>query len=554
MQKKFERFHHWRHPEFYQMIAIMSLFIVCMPVWAFDPPPQEKKFTPIVLSTTDSIQKKQLNKIQDLKTKNPSKDFGLNMTKTTKMNQALIKNISMGHSTVCLGQELEISVNAEHPERPEDWVDVTINGYPGNRRFFHFTGTPGPRRILVVASTRDGLIQSRSLSVTVSDFPQMLFHKITTRFNPYHPYTIDFTIQNSDELGAAGNEFIWDFGDGKTETNTVPYISHNYEESQDGSTPYSTFLVTVQDPAGQLRTRLMVTLQDTYLEDKERGLVFPRVETSGVLDDLGRFQRGTFDIQNLENVPLIFTRAIAEYQYCDPNRRSTYVEVNPQNIIYQAGLEQQPLVSNTREITLGRELNNPIASKGRLSNVLKQEITGQTESSQTQSSLNLNITIGNQSDGQETGSSNTTSTSSTSSTVVVTPPAGTDFTIPFNPDGNTQTSISITVQPAIVPANQSHKGYITIDKSLIPSDVCGLAFHLIGTTPSNKKTYASLYYETKLNPYLTTPLTDQSLSDFLKELADRGLVPNENQITQEELYQLEQEGKVRRTQNGWEVI
>jgi hypothetical protein len=119
----------------------------------------------------------------------------------------------------------------------------------------------------------------------------------------------------------------------------------------------------------------------------------------------------------------------------------------------------------------------------------------------------------------------------------------------------------VTVPPApgasgvvVLPARHDHVGFITLDYARISEAVCGVGYHLKGVTADGLPAYASFYFAVKDNPSLKQRLTDPAMKAFLKEILRLGMVPGGRTVTQEDLYRLEQQGRIRRTANGWEVL
>jgi hypothetical protein len=193
-----------------------------------------------------------------------------------------------------------VEVNTRHPIDPEGWVSVAINGYPGVRRYLHFRGRVGARMVRVVAATEDGLRDTWTDSVVVQDCRRQPFHDVRSRFNPYRPHTVDLTVRTHKSPSPNRGVYLWDFGDGTADTTALPFVSHFYGDHIDGSRPYEQFVVSVTDSDRELTTRHAVTLRSVYYDNRKRGLIQPRVNTSGRLERWGRWLSGRYSIQNLE--------------------------------------------------------------------------------------------------------------------------------------------------------------------------------------------------------------------------------------------------------------
>jgi len=252
--------------------------------------------------------------------------------------QPLLQSVVCSKFDICQGEELEVTVTARHPTDPAGWVNVSINGYPGSHRFIHFMGLGGPRIINVVASTAEGFIQSTNLYVNVqTNCPPLAYHDLSVTGNRFHPFTAEFVVLNAGQLGSAGTNLLWDFGDGTIETTTLPHVSHSYESSMDGGSPYQAFLVTVMDPGQTIRTRYVVTVQDFYYYNKQKGIVQPRVQTAGNMELVGGVWAGRYSLRNLEASPITYCCGTIEYRSVGPkgtNYASTFVPIAPSDVLH----------------------------------------------------------------------------------------------------------------------------------------------------------------------------------------------------------------------------
>jgi hypothetical protein len=97
------------------------------------------------------------------------------------------------------------------------------------------------------------------------------------------------------------------------------------------------------------------------------------------------------------------------------------------------------------------------------------------------------------------------------------------------------------------------KGRVSLQEKDVPPEICGFAYHLLGKTKSGLRARASLYFEARPNLPLARKVTDEGTKRFLAELIRRKLVADPRVITDEDLYQLEQQGRIHRAVKGWEV-
>jgi hypothetical protein len=91
----------------------------------------------------------------------------------------------------------------------------------------------------------------------------------------------------------------------------------------------------------------------------------------------------------------------------------------------------------------------------------------------------------------------------------------------------------------------------------IAPGVCVVGYTLIGRTHVGRiplKAYASAYFEVRRNQGRAQVVSDPVTLSMLTALRDQQLVADEDRISTEELYVLQQRRKVRRTPAGWKVI
>lgn len=433
---------------------------------------------------------------------------------------------------VCREEVFLVEVDAQHPNGT-GWVSVTIDGYPGSRRYLQLHGEPAVRRVSVAAATEDGQIETRTLEIPVLDCEIAGEPRVRSRFNPYHPYTVDFVIENAAAVETwFKNGYHWSFGDGSVAVTPYPYVSHSYIDRLDGSRPYQSFTVTVSNEPGlfgpaEVDRSYSVTLQNNYYHAKKRGIVQP-VTISSRLERRGTRLAGTYRLRNLERVPIIFESALIEERFCDPNRSANPAPVLPSQVIYQGAR------SAAAAIAAGKSSPDLIeAEKIRLSLpglpadavVIPPRLNPEDPSPLDLESLDASFPAG-EPPTQGSGSV----------PIVTTPPA---------------TGASGVV---VLPAQHDHTGFVTLDFARISEGICGVGYHLKGVTADGLPVYASFFFAVKENPSLKQRLTDPAMKAFLIELLDRGLVPGGTTVTQEDLYRLEQQGRIRRTLNGWEVL
>ena len=199
---------------------------------------------------------------------------------------------------------------------------VRINGMPGEQRALQFEGLPGPRLINVSASTAEGYVDSETREVEVIDCgPPQPFARLSVGTNPYHHYVVDFLVANAAEIAPEGTQYEWVFGDGLTETTSVPFISHSYEEAllPDREYHYFHVSVTLQLPDGtSLQTPATVSIWNAYAAGRRRGLIQPLLTYQQELTLSGEQLFGKYTLRNLEDSSIVFSDRQVQFQPCDP--------------------------------------------------------------------------------------------------------------------------------------------------------------------------------------------------------------------------------------------
>jgi hypothetical protein len=418
----------------------------------------------------------------------------------------LIQDVAIPKRSVCVGEEVEVTVRASHPKGATRWVDVAIDGYPGSRRFLRFMGRPGPRLVHVAASSEGGLIESRTETLEVRDCQAPPALLVRARVNPYRPFTADFTVVPT--LGSQPGSYRWAFGDGRTQTTRAPYVSHSYADSLDGSKPYATFVVDVSGPARRGAARYAVTLQDNYWHLKRQGIVQPRVTATPTMTRRAGEWVGTYAIRNLEPGALVFDAATTEFQYCDVGRPSRFAAVAPS----VDALPPPPA--------------GPNVPAGPTVPAITPRIPSGTVPAMVPHAPGMPAIS------------------------VTTAPAG-----PANPTGHVGTAVATTIAgaPLTIAAGARQSRTIRLPDASLPSDVCGIAYHLSGRAATGEKAYASAYFVLRAPPQIARTVADAPLRQLLLALKGRGLIAAETEITHDTLYRLEQEGRIRQTATGWEM-
>ncbi|HEV8631010.1 MAG TPA: hypothetical protein VGV61_11890 [Thermoanaerobaculia bacterium] len=458
------------------------------------------------------------------------------------LRRDLEKRKDLQRDGVCRGEVFRVAVETQPPVSGQ-WVSVAIDGYSGDHRYLQLFGDPSTRLIQVVATSGDQS-QSKTVKVPVRDCAIEPAILVRSRFNPYHPYTVDFTLDNAAELKETFSGYRWRFDDGAIATTHEPYVSHSYFDRVDGAVPYQTFAVEVTGEARatgfaagrRVARHYAVTLPNNYYHAKRQGNLQPPAITSGAMESRGLRLVGSYRIRNLEKEPLVFRRALVENLSCDVQAPASPAATTPASVLFQGGKALATTIPVTRLSTSLRatvELRRSLPGLPADAIVVPPRIPGGTGPTRRDLGL-LDASSGHGAALPLGGAGGlgapVPSTGGTGGSGPATPLSGV----------------------VVIPAETTHQGFLTLDVTQIPPGVCNVGYHLIGTSQSGRPAYASLYFEVRDNPALRRHVSDAATRTFLLDLNRRGLVRGAT-VTQEDLYHLERRGKIRRTSRGWEI-
>lgn len=239
----------------------------------------------------------------------------------------LIQQVTLDKTKVCVGESLLVTVSAQHPESPQNTVDISINGQSGSSRYLQFTGEPGKRYINITAATPEKYIDRMQKQVEVIACNEnQVFPILAARPNPYYELTVDLDILNGDEFDEASPTYVWEFGDGQTEQTTTSFVTHDYSNAISRDQFYTVFQarVTVQrNGQPDVSTPKSLTIWNTYALNKKKGVIQPRITSDAKMELVNGKYIGAYTIKNLENESIQFTSRQFEYQFCDPEQHST---------------------------------------------------------------------------------------------------------------------------------------------------------------------------------------------------------------------------------------
>jgi hypothetical protein len=236
----------------------------------------------------------------------------------------LIVEATLDRDLVCPGEPVRVDVAAVHPEGAPNPVHVDVNGTAGNSVVLQFRGPAGVRYVQVTATTFEGHIDTRTLTVDVVECePGEAYPRVYARPSPFHELVVDFQVANTEELGD-GQTYEWDFGDGQLAETDVPHAAHPYSErdlARDAI--FTTFeaRLTVHAQGEPDRTvPKTITLWNAYALAKRRGVIQPPVHQGDRMRQGASNWVASFELTNLEDEYVRFTTRRDEKQFCDRER------------------------------------------------------------------------------------------------------------------------------------------------------------------------------------------------------------------------------------------
>jgi thiol-disulfide isomerase/thioredoxin len=245
----------------------------------------------------------------------------------------IIQNITLDKTELCPGENVLVTVDAVHPESPQGLVDISINGRLGSPQYLQFTGTPGPRVIVVTAATPEKHTDMEQVTIEVVECNDGYeFLEVTLRPNLFQEHTVDFEITNAAEFSSQNPVYVWNFGDSQSLQTTVPYASHSYVDAIVRDQFYTNLQATItmqRSGLADLTAHKTLTLWNTYAFDKQRGLILPPVESDEHLQQSGPSWTGNYTITNLEDEPIQFTSRHVTYHACDPDSAPISLPADP---------------------------------------------------------------------------------------------------------------------------------------------------------------------------------------------------------------------------------
>jgi hypothetical protein len=344
----------------------------------------------------------------------------------------LIESIELDKVEICEGEMVHVRVATVHPEGGGNEVLVWINGQPGHERMVQFEGIPGPRLINVSASTAEGYADRETGTVELADCgPVEPFVRLSVGMNPFQPYMVDFRVANANDIAPGGAVYEWDFGDGASETNDVPFVSHSYGDALEPDEEYTSFEVSVTmylPGDGVIVGAETIAVWNAYAANRKRGLIQPPSTYQPLLVRSESLLMGEYTLRNVEADPITLTGMQMELQACNP--------VNE-----PASLPWEPLLET---LGPGEELTDTL----------------------------------------------------------------------------------------VLEANE------------IPQGTCGIALHFAGEGASGRQVAAHLYFKVMENRLFGEPVTDDQTLATLGQILAQGLSYDPDYVSDEELYQLLNEGKV----------
>ncbi len=232
----------------------------------------------------------------------------------------LIDHVDVSKTQVCSGEPVKVTVTPRAGVTANISIDLQVT----NERWFQYPGAPGKRFVTVVAAGPNGVLEVRTVEVTVKDcgtsFTPAL---LTVRPSQNDAYAAELRVRNAAALAGPGLLYAWDFGDGTTAQTAYPYVEHSYEGSLGTTQEYKTFTATLRVKRTGLADIVVpktVTVWNHYAYNRGRGIVSPTVDAPATVTASGGTTSASLTIRNREAQPLSLTQQIIERQFCNPDQ------------------------------------------------------------------------------------------------------------------------------------------------------------------------------------------------------------------------------------------
>ncbi len=165
----------------------------------------------------------------------------------------VIKLVKLSTPNVTVGTPVSVTVVLDPEEIGEDTVP-SINGVPGSTHTLQFS-EPGEKRIHVAAFTlhegQQKTIDHRSITVdvddqAVADTGEAFQPIIETQQVPGEGLSVEFSVSNADDYPEDDGVYVWDINDEQQVVTETPRLQHDFSESLEADSPFTTDTVSVQ--------------------------------------------------------------------------------------------------------------------------------------------------------------------------------------------------------------------------------------------------------------------------------------------------------------------
>lgn len=184
-------------------------------------------------------------------------NVGANATLRKLATPFLIDGISASKTTVCVGEQTEVTVVGA---TTAPGATVSINGSAGPHQFVQFSGAPGPRRVSATLATADGHVDFVDFPLTLTKCelspgatPPVALHYAGSRLGGTD--RVEFSVSSYDTNGhevtpSSPATYVWSFGDGTTQTTSGPIVDHDYASAVDPLAQFNYFNAAVTVTTG----------------------------------------------------------------------------------------------------------------------------------------------------------------------------------------------------------------------------------------------------------------------------------------------------------------
>lgn len=282
--------------------------------------------------------------------------------------RTLIQNVRFQKSRVFVGESFGVSISTLD-KKCQEKITTSINGVPGSTQYLQFM-QPGKRKVSVVATTKSGQIELRTIDVEVLPRPddcdeKALFPIIGMKQNFLIDIGATLFLHNANDFNDKDVFYEWRIenvekpSDKKTIISiptstwlatTRPLLDYSFERHLDPQAPFTVVNVKLNvksfDYKSVYASQRTITVWNSYFLNKEKGIIELKVRPEIYARRENKNYIGRYSVNNQENEDINLTSCQIEFLYDDPEKLSVPNKAKKTNIVIKGG------ENSTQEFTL----------------------------------------------------------------------------------------------------------------------------------------------------------------------------------------------------------